>query len=240
LVPFVRYFLFFPGKNKKEIAMHFSHLNDGSGTKATKLAVVAGLHVAVAMVFIHSINYKHIAMPTIPEQVLVFIQPEIPKPPPPPPEPPTPMPKVAPPPIVVPKVEVDVTPPVEQQVQATTVADPAPAPAAQVQPEAAPAQPSANTGAMRSAVLADANGCVTPEYPVRAARNGESGTVTLALLVGADGRVASSRIQSTSGSRELDKAAVSALSMCKFKPAMNGGVAEAGWAQIAYVWKLQE
>ena len=92
---------------------------------------------------------------------------------------------------------------------------------------------------MRSAVLADANGCAKPDYPMRAARNGESGTVTLALLVGADGRVQDSRIQSSSGSRDLDRAAVNALSLCRFQPAMNGGAAEAGWAQLAYVWTLE-
>ena len=54
-----------------------------------------------------------------------------------------------------------------------------------------------------------------------------------------DGRVQDSRIQSSSGSRELDRAAVNALSLCKFQPAMNGGTAEAGWAQLAYVWTLE-
>jgi protein TonB len=50
--------------------------------------------------------------------------------------------------------------------------------------------------------------------------------------------VAGSRVQISSGSRELDKAAVAALSMCKFKPATNAGVAEQAWARIAYVRKL--
>jgi protein TonB len=152
--------------------------------------------------------------------------------------------RVAPPDVVVPKVEVEVQPPpVETPIQAvTTEPDPTPAPAATPQPEAPPAaaQPSANSGVMRTAVLADANGCAKPDYPANAARNGDSGTVTLALLVGADGKVTSSRIAKSSGHRELDKAAVNALSLCKFQPAMNNGVPEAGWAQIAYVWKLDE
>jgi hypothetical protein len=36
-----------------------------------------------------------------------------------------------------------------------------------------------------------------------------------------------------------DRAAVNALSMCKFQPAMHGGAAEAGWAQLACVWTLE-
>jgi protein TonB len=222
--------------------MHFSHLNDGSGTKVTKFALVAGLHVILATAFIHSINTRQITMPTVPEDLLVMIQPDIQKPPPPPPEPPKPMPKMAPPDIVVPKVEVETQPPQEPPlVQATTEVSPEPAqPNAQVQADAPPAQPSENTGAMRTAVLADASGCAKPNYPASSLRNGDTGTVTLALLVGTDGRVTSSRIEHSSGHRELDKAAVNALSLCKFKPGMNNGAPEAGWAQLAYVWKLED
>jgi protein TonB len=222
--------------------MHFSHLNNGSGTKATKVAAVAGLHVLLGAALIHSINTKHVQMPKIAEDMLVMIQPEIPKPPPPPPEPPKPMPKAAPPEIVAPKVEVETPPPeTPPQLQTTTEPDPAPAqPAQPVQAEAPPAQPSDNSGAMRTAVLADPNGCAKPDYPANAARNGETGTVTLALMVGTDGKVTSSRVQKSSGHRELDRAAVNALSMCRFKPAMNNGTPEAGWAQIAYVWTLAD
>ena len=45
--------------------MHFSHLNNGSGSKATKIAVVAGFHVLLATVFIHSMNTRHITMPKV-------------------------------------------------------------------------------------------------------------------------------------------------------------------------------
>ncbi|GAB3417314.1 energy transducer TonB [Massilia agilis] len=218
--------------------MHFSHLNNGTGSKATKMAVVAGLHVLVATVFIHSINTRHIKLPTVPEDIMVMLQPEVP-PPPPPPEPPRPMPRVAPPELVVPRVEVETPPPQDPPpMQATTQADPVPAePAPAQQAEAPPAQPSQNAGAMRTAVMAD--GCATPQYPATSLRNGDTGTTTLALLIGADGRVQQSRIEHSSGHRELDRAAVNALSLCKFKAAMNGGQAEAGWAQIAYDWKLE-
>jgi len=220
--------------------MHFSNINDGAGGKAGKFALVAGLHVLVAMGVITTMNAKSLSLPAMLDEKLVWIQPETP-PPPPPPEPPKPQVKAAPPEVVVPKVEVDVAePPPEQVIEAST--EPALAPAEPTQSDVPPqpaAQPSANSGAMRSAVLADANGCAKPDYPVRAARNGETGTVTLALLVGADGRVQDSRIQSSSGSRELDRAAVNALSMCRFQPAMNGGANESGWAQLAYVWTLE-
>ena len=92
------------------------------------------------------------------------------------------------------------------------------------------------TAAVRMAAMMD--GCAKPAYPAQAARNGDTGTVTLALLVGVDGRVTSSRVERSSGFRDLDKAALTALSQCKFKPAMRGDVAETGWAHIAFTWQL--
>lgn len=221
--------------------MHFSYLNPGNGSKTTKFMLVAGLHVAVGALFVHSLNFRKISLPKLPEQVLVMIQPDRPEPPPPPPEPPKPMQQLAPPEIVVPKPEVAVAPPPEPTVQATVESEPSPQPftPAQSAPEAPPAtQSSASTGQMHTAVFADANGCALPNYPVSAARNGDTGTTTLALLVGTDGRVSSARIQQSSGSRDLDRAALNALSLCKFKPATSNGAPEAGWAQLAYVWKL--
>ncbi|MVW58719.1 TonB family protein [Massilia sp. NEAU-DD11] len=222
------------------MAMQFTILPGANrpDAKAAKFVLVAALHVALGAVFIHSINTKKISLSSLPEQVLVMIEPERPTPP--PPEPPKPTQQLAPPDVVVPKVEVDVAlPPVPNPIQATTVAEPSPFPAMPSDPVPdAPATPSANPGQLRTAVFADANGCALPDYPAAAARRGDTGTTTLALLVGADGRVSSSRIEQSSGSRDLDRAAINALTLCKFKPATSNGVAEAGWAKLAFVWKL--
>lgn len=220
--------------------MHGSHIHDGAGGKAGKFVLVTGLHVLVALGVMHVMNAKTISLPAVFDAPMVWMSPEIP-PPSPPPEPPRPQVRSALSDIVAPKVEVEIATPLPHTaVQAST--EPAPEPTPPLQAEAPPApaaQPSTNSGQLRSAVLADANGCAKPDYPVRAARNGDTGTVTLALLVGADGRVQDARIQSSSGSRELDRAAVNALSTCTFQPAMQGGVAEAGWARLAYVWTLE-
>lgn len=219
--------------------MHGSWIHDGAGGKAGKFVLVAGLHVLVAVGVMHVMNAKTISLPAIFDEPMVWTTPEIP--PPSPPEPPKPQVRSAPPDIVVPKVEVEiVTPPPQPAVQASTEPAPEPAPPLQTQAPTAPAiQPSTSNALVRSAVLADANGCAKPDYPMRAARNGDTGTVTLALLVGADGRVQDARIESSSGSRDLDRAAINALSRCTFQPAMHGGVAEAGWAKLAYVWTLE-
>lgn len=222
--------------------MHISDNLNGTGTNFTKLAIVAALHLAVGAALIHNMNGQTFSMPKVVEE-LVMMNIETPKPPPPPPPPEPPQAKQKPttqPKVVAPKVEVAVPQePVEAPVlQATTEPTPAaePGPATPVEEAAPPAKP--NAGNMFSAALADAGGCAKPEYPAKAARNGDTGTVALALLIGTDGRVSDSRIQRSSGSRELDRAAQQALSLCTFKPAMNDGKAEPGWGQIAYVWTL--
>jgi periplasmic protein TonB len=223
------------------MTMQFSHTNQQGGGKFGKFAVVAGLHAALAILFIQGIDMKKLPLP-VPDGIDVTFKAEPVPPPPPPPEPPAPMPQAAPPRLFVPPVDVPVVaPPDPVPMQSTTVEPPLqPAvPAQQPVADAPPAtKPAPAPGTVRSAVFADANGCALPAYPTRALRNGDAGTTTLALLVGKDGRVSSARVERSSGSRDLDQAAIHALSLCTFKPALNDGVPEAGWARLAYVWTL--
>ncbi len=220
--------------------MHFSQDHSGKGNKFGKIAIVTALHLVVGAALVKNMSHVSIS-PLIEDPVdVVFVKDKI-VPPPPPPEPPAqvqkavlpPRPVIAPPPAVMPATTTEPT------ISATIEANPIPVEAGPSTPVLPPARPVIDSGAMRTAVLADASGCGKPDYPARAARNGETGTVALALLVGADGRVADARIQSSSGSRELDRAAIAALSSCQFKPATQGGVPEQGWARIAYVWTLE-
>jgi len=92
--------------------------------------------------------------------------------------------------------------------------------------------------AARPAVVMDTRACASPDYPPGAYRRGENGTVQLALLVGTDGRVIESKLQKSSGSHELDKAARKALSQCKFKTPNGEAITEATWTSLTYVWTL--
>lgn len=223
--------------------MQFSHTHRDGGGKLGKFTAVAALHVAVGALLIHNLGTRSLSIPAIADAIPVAIEPE-PAIPPPPREPPQPAQQLAPPQIFVPKIEVDIAPPPEPAPVATTQVAEAPAPPATPVQSAAPtppvaaARPDAEAGRIRTAVLADANSCALPAYPARAVREGASGTTTLALLVGTDGRVSSARVEHGSGSRDLDRAALAALSLCRFKPATSNGVPEAGWAQLAYVWTL--
>ncbi|OEZ62428.1 TonB family protein [Duganella sp. HH105] len=105
-------------------------------------------------------------------------------------------------------------------------------------PPVASASASSASQGLRPAVLVDARACPTPAYPINAYRNGESGSVLLALLVGNDGRVLESKVQKSSGSSDLDKAARKALSQCRFKPASGDSQAEPTWATLTYVWSI--
>lgn len=69
--------------------------------------------------------------------------------------------------------------------------------------------------------------------------NEETGTVSMGFLIATDGKVLESKVEKSSGSKSLDKAAVSALSQCKFKPGSKDGKADQLWAKVDFVWKLE-
>lgn len=82
-------------------------------------------------------------------------------------------------------------------------------------------------------------GCEKPAYPRASLVNEEKGTVILAFLIAADGKVLESKIEKSSGFRNLDKAAMNALSQCKFKPGTKDGKPDQAWAKVEYTWKLE-
>jgi len=222
--------------------MHFAHSPHATGNKSTKLALVVVFHVIIGIGLVKTMNVRLPALPVTPPPIDLVptdvVTPSVP--------PPTALPvtRLPPPAIAVPLPDVPATPPpLPNQVTTTTAASD---PVARVAPHGTtatgPATPDIGTGSavparVRAAALVD--GCVKPAYPAQAARNGDSGTVTLALLVGVDGKVSASRIERSSGFPQLDKAALNALSRCAFNPAMQGDVPQAGWAQVAYTWTLE-
>ncbi|MES3022888.1 MAG: energy transducer TonB [Pseudomonadota bacterium] len=83
----------------------------------------------------------------------------------------------------------------------------------------------------------DAKNCKA-EYPKASLMNEEEGAVGMAFLVSADGSVLDSKIEKTSGHKNLDKAAVKAISACKFKPGTKNGNQTQTWTKVNYVWSL--
>lgn len=71
-----------------------------------------------------------------------------------------------------------------------------------------------------------------PTYPRRALRRGESGEVLLRIEVDARGVPAQVEVMSSSGSRDLDRAAVAAARRWRFRPAMRDGTPVAGVVNV--------
>lgn len=76
------------------------------------------------------------------------------------------------------------------------------------------------------------------EYPKASLMNEEQGTVTMSFLVSPDGSVVDSKLEKTSGHKNLDKAAIKSISACKFKPGTKDGAPAQTWAKVDYAWKL--
>lgn len=82
---------------------------------------------------------------------------------------------------------------------------PAPAPVARRDPEPLPGRTPA------------------PDYPARALMRGEGGTALVIVHIGPDGVPTATELAQSSGSRDLDRAAQSAVRRWRFEPAMADG-----------------
>jgi len=143
---------------------------------------------------------------------------------------------VPPPPYIPPpEVHIQQPPPQQSLIVVTTPVKPAAAAPPPIAAVEAPPQIS-----VRTPPVIDPTRCDKPEYPAAARRSRETGTVVLHILVGIDGRVIESDVQTSSGSKQLDEAAREGLSLCRFKPGRVDGKPEQAWATLRYVWKLQE
>jgi protein TonB len=79
-----------------------------------------------------------------------------------------------------------------------------------------------------------------PRYPIRPLRAGIEGTVTLRILVGADGLPIAVEIGRGSGNRELDsEARRHVLKHWRFQPAMREGVAVQAWGTVDIAFRVQ-
>jgi len=160
------------------------------------------------------------------------------KPPPPPPERLPPPPKqIAPPPSFVPPPEVSVTPPPIAQPSITTTAV-APPPTQVTIAPAAPATPVA-----RAATI-DVGSCERPAYPAAASRAEATGVTKIRFTIDANGRVVKADVERPAGAtrehRLLDRAAVDALSQCRFRPGTDeNGRAIGAFSVVDYVWRLE-
>lgn len=76
------------------------------------------------------------------------------------------------------------------------------------------------------------------EYPKASLMNEEQGVTSMSFLINADGSVADSKLEKSSGFKNLDKAALKSLAACKFKPGTKDGAPAQTWTKVDYSWKL--
>lgn len=184
--------------------MSYAQRREMGSNRTVSIIIVALIHVVLGYALVSGLAYNVVKKAA--EDLKTFNVEEEPPPPPeePPPPPPeqvrveTPPPVVAPPPIV----RTNVAPP---PVVATPVAPPpVVTPTAPVAPPAPPAppppriEPAAPRGDVRGLFSTD-------DYPSRALRNEEQGTVRARLTIDTRGRVSGCSIVQSSGSAMLDE-----------------------------------
>lgn len=117
-------------------------------------------------------------------------------------------------------------------------------------PSTDPPPPSVSTGAVVSVPVPEAavvsaavdprHPLTQPPYPAAAIRMNEEGALSLAVLVGSDGRVRDAKVAQSSGSERLDQAAVNeAKARWHLRPATRNGAAFEQWLTLRVVFRLE-
>jgi protein TonB len=206
--------------------------------RSVAIAVVILLHVVIIYALVTGLARRMVEVIRHPIETKIIEQakpvaPDLP----PPALLPTPKFEVPPPPYIPPpEVRIQQPPPQQTPIAVTTPVKPeAPTP-----PPVARAVETPPHAPVHTPPVIDATRCEKPEYPPAARRFRESGVVVLRILVGVDGSVISSEVQTSSGSKRLDEAAREGLSLCRFKPGMVEGKPEQAWSTLRYAWKLEQ
>ena len=227
--------------------MDYASQQRNPGKHPIGLGVVVVGHVILGYALINGLGHQIVEVIKAPIETKIIE--EVKPPPPPPPENLPPPPKMAlPPPSFMPPPEVQVTTP--QLAPAITVTREAPPPTpVTIAPAPAPvtaavvaAPPAPRVQAVPARI--DVNSCEKPEYPAAALRAEATGTSKIRFTVDATGVVSKAEIERSAGpSREhrlLDRAAIEALSKCRFKPGTDeSGKPVGAVTPVEYVWKLE-
>ena len=92
---------------------------------------------------------------------------------------------------------------------------------------------------VKERAVVEFSSCSKPVWPAESLKNGNTGAVTLAFLIGTDGKVKDSAVRKSSGFAPLDEAARVGIEKCSFKPATVNGKPVEDWMMMQYVWTLK-
>lgn len=205
-----------------------------SGNRVIAIIIVALIHIALGYALVTGLAYE--ATTKLIERVTTI---DVDEPPPPEPEdeppPPEPQPDTAapPPPVAPPppmniatrppdiRTQVTIPPPAPPVVRLPPPAPPAPPAPVAAPPPPPPPAPSQARGPSRRNQNSWV-GRIQGDYPTRAVRQGESGTVQMRITVGPDGRVQACSVTGSSGSSALDEAGCRGMQRyARYDPALN-------------------
>ena len=208
--------------------MEFGNTRKASKSRMFGIGGVIVFHVLLVWGLVSGLARKAIEVLPAPFETQILDEQRAEEEPPPPPPPPQ---LDIPPPPFIPPPEINIATPPPSSANTITTQSVVATPAAPPPPKSAPVS--------RPPVV-KANACRQPEYPPVSERLGEAGSVVLQLLVGVDGKVTDSKVETSSGYERLDKAAQAALSRCKFEPGTVDGVPSPAWAQLKYTFRPQK
>jgi len=202
---------------------HLNVANKSAGSKATSIAIVVGIHIAVIFGLVAALNQGALMKQLQEIKATVDTQKEPPKaPPPPPPDLVKPPPPVA----IVPEFQVATAPPPPVRTEAPK--PPAPPPKAAPPAASDPLRP-----IMRTHTI--------PPYPPISVRLNESGTTLMEVHITAEGNVDDCKIVQTSSSDRLDQAACDYVkSRWRWQPPTNAGVPTAVSTRVSVKWDLKD
>lgn len=209
--------------------MDFGQDRKKPAERVAGIATVVLFHAVIGYALVNGLARKIVEVVKAPIETKIIEDVK----PPPPDTPPPPPPKLVapPPPVYIPPPEVIVQVQIQPSQSAITAVTNMPQ----------PVSPSLRqtVGVRVPPIIDAARSCKPPDYPASARRLGQAGTVMLRFLIGIDGRVIESKVESSSGFERLDQAAINALSQCQFKAGTLDGKPEQSWASLKYVWQLQ-
>ena len=222
--------------------MNYAEQQRDPGKHAVGIGIVIVLHILLGWALINGLARTMIEVIKGPIETKII---EEAKPPPPPPENLPPPPKFAPPPpSFVPPPEVLINPPPTPAATITvTPVAPPPAPPVVIAPVAPAPAPPAPPRSAPVAAITSVTDC-KPDYPAAALKDEATGTTRIRFTIDASGKMTGAEVLRSAGSsrahKALDRAAVSGLSECKFRPGRDeNGKAVGAFADVEYVWKLE-
>lgn len=206
----------------------------GSTSKSTIiLAVVIAMHLLLFWALESGMARK--AVELLPADIQTkFIEEKKPDEPPPPPPPPPPEVQIPPPFIPPPEVTV-ASPPVSANVITNVVTERPPVVAP---PVMAPTAPPKDVVVLPKQDPKRPVRSIEDYYPATARRQGQEGTVIVAMYVQTDGRVTDAKVDTSSGFEDLDEGAVKYVKTWRLLPGTRNGTPEAMWHRFRVTFKL--